>query len=295
MGITNFDVIRANAVLGVGSGVPVTSGNTWYVSSVSGNNGNDGLSPSSPKATLAGAISVATASNGDIILLMPGHALTITGAAGVSIAKAGLRIIGLGVGGNRPTFTFTTAVGASFDISAANVAIENCRFVAGFDNITAMVNVTGADVSFNGCEFITNTAALGAAIGILTAATATRFRVENCLFTGSAANSGTTTAAQIKHEVGVDYIIRGNYFQGKVTQNILNATTILRGLIADNYFVTATGTKSIAMEAASTPFISNNRMNVPSGTAPIVCAAGFVAGNIYSAAAGVTAGTAATI
>jgi hypothetical protein len=70
-----------------------------------------------------------------------------------------------------------------------------------------------------------------------------------------------------------------------MTQSILNATTLLRGLIDNNRFVVATGTKAISVAAASTPFISNNRINVPSGTAPIVAAAGFVAGNIYSAAA----------
>jgi hypothetical protein len=112
---------------------------------------------------------------------------------------------------------------------------------------------------------------------------------------GPATNSGTTTTAQIKHEVGIDYVISNSYFTGKMTQSILNATTILGGLIDNNRFVVATGTVAITMAAASTPFISNNRMNVPSGTAPIVAAAGFVAGNVYSAAAGVTAGTASTI
>jgi hypothetical protein len=74
-----------------------------------------------------------------------------------------------------------------------------------------------------------------------------------------------------------------------MTQAILNATAVLRGLIDNNRFVVATGTVAITMHSSSTPFISNNRINVPSGTAPIVAAAGFVAGNVYSAAAGVTA------
>jgi hypothetical protein len=127
----------------------------------------------------------------------------------------------------------------------------------------------------------------------LTAATATRFRVERCRFTGPAVNTGTTTTAQIKHEVGTDYVIKDNYFVGKTTNAILNATTVLRGLIDNNRIVT-TGTAAINMAAASTPFITNNRMNVASGTAPIVAAAGFMAGNVYSAAAGVTAGAAST-
>lgn len=157
-----------------------------------------------------------------------------------------------------------------------------------------MINVTGTDVSFQNCDIITNTATLGVVLGILTAATATNFRVEGCRFLGTATNSGTTTTAQIKHEVGVDYVIRNNYFTGKMTQAILNATAILRGLIDNNRFVVATGTVAITMHASSTPFITNNNINVPSGTAPIVAAAGFMSRNHYSAAAGVTAGTAST-
>jgi hypothetical protein len=64
--------------------------------------------------------------------------------------------------------------------------------------------------------------------------------------------------------------------------------------IDNNRFVIGTGTVAITMAAASTPFICNNNINVPSGTAPIVAAAGFVSRNSYSAAAGVTAGTAST-
>jgi len=245
--------------------------------------------------TLALASSNVVASRGDVIFILPGYTQTIVGAAGQAISKAGIRIVGLGEGSLRPTFTFTTAIAASFNISAANTTIENCIFTAGFDAITAMINVAGADVAFLGCEFNTNSGSVGAVLGILTAATAARLRVENSRFLGPATNSGTTTTAQIKHEIGADYIIKNNYFTGKMTQAILNATTLLRGSIDDNRFVVATGTLAISMAAASTPFITNNRINVASGTTPIIAAAGFVAGNVYSAAAGVTAGTASTI
>lgn len=279
-----------------GAKLPSTTGNYWFVSSTAGSNGNNGKSKSSPFATLAQAVLAATASNGDVVVVMPGHAETITGAAGITFSKAGVYFIGLGTGHNRPSITFTTAIGAQIIVSGANVTFDNIFFdFTGFDAITAAISVTGADVTFVNSEFKTNSGTAGVVLGILTAATATRFRVENCLFFGTAANTGTTTTAQIKHEVGIDYVIRNNYFTGKMTQSILNVTTILGGLIDNNRFVVATGTVAITMAAASTPFISNNRINVPSGTAPIVAAAGFVAGNVYSAAAGVTAGVASTI
>lgn len=244
--------------------------------------------------TLAAALANVVADRGDLIFLAEGYSETITAAAGSGVAKAGVRIIGLGDGANRPTFTFTTAVAASFDITAARVYIYNCIFTCGIDAQTAMININTADVTIDNCDVNTNSGTVGAVVGILTAATAARLKVVNCRFLGPATNSGTTTTAQIDHEVGVDYTIENNYFTGKCTQNITNGAAVLRGEIRANRFVTYTGTKSINMHASSTPFITNNRFNVPSGTAPVVAAAGFVAGNTYSAAAGVTAGTAST-
>lgn len=245
--------------------------------------------------TLTLALAACVAGRGDIIFIAPGHTETIVGAAGVNVNVAGVRVIGLGSGTDRPTFTHTTAVAASFDINAANVIVQNVVFVCGIDAQTAMTNVAATDVTFQMCEFRTNDATHGAILGILTAATSDRLIVNNCRFTGPAVNSGTTTTAQIQYEAAVDIQITNSYFTGKMTQAILNVTgTVLRGLIQANTFIIATGTKAIAVASASTPAIINNRINVPSGTAPVVAAAGFVAGNAYSAAAGVTAGTAAT-
>lgn len=273
----------------------LTSGRLFFVSSVSGSNNNVGDDPLRPRASIAATIAKCRPSLGDQIWCLPHHAETVSAAAGIAVNVAGVSLFGMGAGASRPTITFTTAIGASLDISVANVMMRNFRFICGIDAQTAMVNVTGADVAFLDNEFVTNTGTIGAVLGILTAATATRLRIERNMFTGPAVNTGTTTTAQVKHEVGIDYVIQDNYFNGKMTQAILNATTVLGGFIHNNRFVVYTGTVAITMAAASTPFITNNRINVPSGTAPIVAAAGFVAGNIYSAAAGVTAGTASTI
>lgn len=229
------------------------------------------------------------ASRGDVIYILPGHTETITAAAGVVINEAGYSIVGLGNGALRPTFTFTTSTAASFDVTAANNFIQNIVFVCGIDAQVAMNNVTAADVTFDTCEWRISNGTVGAILGILTAATADRLRVTNHRFTGPAINAGTTCAACIQHESGVDYLIANGYFAGKMTQAIKNVATVLRGSIDNNRFVIGTGTAAITMAAASTPFITNNRINVPSGSAPIVAAAGFVAGNVYSAAAGVTA------
>lgn len=274
----------------------LSPGQTFYVcSAVSGaSDSNAGTDPTAPLATLDAAINKCTASKGDVIIIGPGHTENITGATSVVVDIAGISIIGVGNGRLRPKFTYT-ATGSNIPISAANVLIKNIVFdLTGIDAVVAGFTITTADVAFEDCEFVTNSAAAGCVQCIVTAATADRLRVEDCRFLGPATNSGTTTTAQIDHEAGVDYVIHGCYFTGKMTQAITNGAAVLRGLIDNNRFVIATGTKAINMHASSTPFVSNNRINVPSGTAPIVCAAGFMAGNVYSAAAGVTAGTAST-
>ena len=279
-------------LLGAGQ-IPVTNGKYWFVDGTNGNDGNPGHSIPNALKTLTQALSSALAS--DVIVVLPGYTQTITGAAGLSATVSGVTIVGLGTGTTRPTINFTTATTAQMVISGSNILFNNFIFTCGFDAIVAMISVTGTDVTFSNCDFNTNNGTMGAVLGILTGATSDRFKVDQCRFLGPATNTGTTTTAQIQYESAVDIQITNSYFTGKMTQAILNVTgTVLRGLINNNIFVIATGTKGIAVAAASTPMITNNRFNVPSGTAPIVAAAGFVAGNIYSAAAGVTAGTAST-
>lgn len=274
-----------------------TTGNRYYAgSSVTAASSSGGTNPDTPTATLIQAQSLCTAANNDVVYVMPGHAESVVGAAGMTFSKSGVTYAGLGNGRNRPVITFSTSTAAQIIVSGANIKFSNIVFdFTGIDAIVAAISVTGADVTFDRCEFICNSATAGVVKGILTAATADRFAVTNCRFLGAATNSGTTTTCQIGHESGADYVIQNNYFAGKMTQAILNVATVLRGLIDNNRIVVGTGTAAVTMAAASTPFISNNRINVASGTTPIVAAAGFVAGNVYSAAAGVTAGTAATI
>lgn len=245
-------------------------------------------------ATITGALASTTANAGDTIYVLPGHTEDIVGAATIALSTAGVSVVGLGSGRNRPTLTWKTSTAAQITVTGANTAFKNFVFdLTGISAVVAAFSVTAADVSFLDCEFILSTGTNACVLGILTAATAARLTVERCRFLGPATSTDTVTAA-IKHEVGIDYAIKNNEFKGKMTQAILNVTTVLGGLIQANTFVIGTGTVAITMAAASTPFIVNNRINVPSGTSPITAAAGFVAGNTYSAAAGVTAGTAST-
>lgn len=99
-------------------------------------------------ATTDAAISDSTASAGDKILVMPGHTESLTTAAAIAADVAGIEIIGLGVGGNRPTYTFSsTDNAATWTISADNVKLKNVILICNDDGLTNALVVTG-----NNCE-----------------------------------------------------------------------------------------------------------------------------------------------
>lgn len=284
----------------------LTTGNIFWVNSVTGtNSASYGSNPNAPLASLDYALGLSTSGAFDRFYLMPGHVEILT-AAGSSLGNGGVfvgstlsnnvEIIGLGLGRYRPTFNYTTAAGASMNVTAAGVTIRNCVFTPnGVSAVTAALNVTGADFVMDGCEMQISTGTNACVLGILTAATAARMQILNTRFLGPATSTQTCTAA-IQHEVGIDFVIKGCEFIGKLTQGILGATTILGGLIDSCNFHIYTGTEAISLAAASTPYIVNCRMCVPSGTAPIISAAGSFSGNRYTTEGnGPTAGTADAI
>jgi len=129
-------------------GIPVlpllTTGQVIFLSSVSGVNGNSGKSPANPVATLANAISLCNAANGDIIMAMAGHAESISSSTALTLSKSGITVLGLGYGALRPTFTLDTANTATINVTAANVRFVNCLFVANFLNIASLFTLTTA-------------------------------------------------------------------------------------------------------------------------------------------------------
>ena len=86
-----------------------TRGKVFYVDSVNGGSGRNGLTPTNAVTTIAAAVAKCTANVGDTIVLLPKHAETITAAGGIALSTAGINVIGVGYGNQRPTITYTTA------------------------------------------------------------------------------------------------------------------------------------------------------------------------------------------
>lgn len=136
-------------------------GDALYVNSArsfAGTGSSKGYTPSNPLSTLASAVSraatIASGSdrdNGITIFVMPGHSETITSA--VTVATAGVSIVGLGNTRNRPLFTCGGAIDM-ISITGANVKISNLRFAASTAAATARIDMGAADCIVENCEFL---------------------------------------------------------------------------------------------------------------------------------------------
>lgn len=131
--------------------VPQTSGDVWWVSpadsytvggkSYDASDGADGLSPDRALRTPAQAITNARASNGDVIMMLPG---THTSASQVALSKAGLTFVAA-----HPV----NRIAPQLRQYALNTKVNWTSTLAG----TAVAN-TAADTTFAGINFIPVTA-----------------------------------------------------------------------------------------------------------------------------------------
>jgi len=148
------------------------SGNVFFVDSGTAQGGTTsgfGTHPDQAVTDIESAYDLCTATQGDVVFVLPGHAETV--ADEITMDAAGISIIGLGEGTARPTFTqafagdsiamdaancvlqnlywneATTAPGsggAAIDINAASCKVLECHFDLGADDLEAItVTATG--------------------------------------------------------------------------------------------------------------------------------------------------------
>jgi hypothetical protein len=277
------------------------TGNVFFVSSVTGSDGNNGLSSASPLATLNKALTLCTASNGDRIYLLPGHAESIIAAGTIAINVAGVRIIGLGQGDARPTFSWTTATTATMTITSNDAWIENVRFdLTGISALVSGIVISAAGVTITGCLFITAKAGTGTAPSqsILTTAGANRLTLLNNHFLAPALTPTTVAAATgvIALVGGTGIRILNNVIGGWCTTTtgpISCVTTLTDNIVIDSNQImnwTTSATKAISLLTGSSGVISNNRLGVGTGSAPITADTCYWLNNYYAGALA-TAGT----
>lgn len=181
-----------------------------------------------PFSTIDEAVGACTANNGDVIFVAPGHTESVVAAAGINLDVAGISIIGLGQGENRPKVTFTTAITADMDVGAANIRVENIIFINGVDNLTAPIDVNAADFQFINCETRDNDSNYHCDDFIQTDANANRLYIEGWVHRGDG-KTGAQTALSIVG--GADIIVIPRWVIGDfATAAIENVTTAATNL-----------------------------------------------------------------
>lgn len=262
----------------------VVEGETYSAS-----NDNDGLSPERAVRTVNRAIALASASAGDVIVLLPGsHSVTST----ITANKAGITITGIPSGrsnGNglrgpngpkrlRTQLTSTETAGIIITVSAADVEISDLHFAppaAGGRGVS--ISATGDRAFVHDCTFAMQATASVTTYGItfpagVTADVTVDVVVRNNWFvSGAPAVSGANGAAISVLTTAHGLVIEQNTFELQGTAAwadvILSSSPGTLGLlIRDNDFQTPTKTTTVMTDA-----IDSTGMTVDGSTHVLRC------------------------
>lgn len=202
------------------------SGKVIYVSSTNGSSANNGLTRDTPKATLAQGLALVSTSISNVIILMSGHAETLSTALQVHTitSAAGIMVVSEGVGTAQATFTCTGtgsiahwpdrakwigvkfvmasgATGVGLDIQGAASWVVDCTFNVGATGAKGLtVSSTTAESYVGGCTFTAGIA--GAGNGLSVTASADGLLVRNCTFTGGSYGWASDIACLINSDTG---------------------------------------------------------------------------------------------
>jgi hypothetical protein len=157
-----------------------------------------GAAPGMPPVytTLNAALKLCNSGYGDTVIVLPGHAENISTADQMSNLVAGTRIIGVGNGNNRPTFTWTAAT-ATFLLDVANVRLENLRLHmspdSGTVSVAAPITISAAGCQIVGCVFRASVDVNSkATIPVTTTDAADDLLIHGCRMYGATAGESTT-------------------------------------------------------------------------------------------------------
>ncbi len=233
----------------------MTTGDIYWVDSGSSTGGDTvghGDNPDKPFLTIDYAVGQCTASNGDRIYVMPGHAEVVSAAADLALDVVGITIIGIGDGASTPTVTLNTINSADVDVDAANVTIENLHFIAAEDDIAVCLDVNAIGFTCRKCRFTQSAADKNFLVCVQDAAAAASdgITVEDCYalqFDAAGTHfinfSGT----------GTGHIVRRNVLLGDWgTMAIGGAGVVTWAYIADNDIVTVASDNVAMINMAAT-------------------------------------------
>ncbi len=205
--------------------------------------GKPGSNPRNPLSTINAAFTVAdtavTASNGDVVLVMPGHTENITNATDLAPDVVGVNIVGLGRGSDRPTLTFT-ATGSNIPISAANITMSNFLMtISGTIDVVVGITVSAADVLLRDIE-MREAAIDDQFVDAIQGATCARLHVDGFKFVGATASDQATQSAinitDTSTEIEISrFNLLGSFTEGAIELAATTDTYIHHGRIEQRH------------------------------------------------------------
>ncbi len=260
MPLTNFPQgVSAYGMPVLGTGIPPTTGNVFYVDSgsLTGAAANAGTDPNAPLLTIDSAVGKCTASNGDIVIVMPGHAENISSATSLVVDVAGIQIIGMGHGRNRPTLTWTATAG-TIEMDAAETRLSNIVLFTSISAVTVGINIDADGVTVDNCEFGFD-ATGDDWVTMLDVDAVNRFTFYNNVINGELT---TGWAEAIRLDDCDDVVIAANQIMGQWTDAVIVGEGALgnRLRISHNFLYNADTTvaNSIDLNVAFTGLIAYN-------------------------------------
>lgn len=243
------------------AGIDSVPGKAWFVdasATLAGNAAGKGRNPNTPFSTLAYAFSSDSVAAGDVVYLMPGHTESIAAAGGITMDIAGVRVVGLGDGAKRPTFTWTAA-DATWLITAASCAVDNilCLVSSAIDVVQGIL-VTAADTTITNPE-IREGGATMQFVDFLTFHTgAARGKVRGFRFAGQAGDAGQS-ALQVTAAVDgcrfEDIWITGTLAAGCVETTAAATNILIQNVYSENAHATQDG--GVVLAATTTGLVNN--------------------------------------
>lgn len=203
-----------------------------------------------PWRTIDYAIGRCTASRGDVIAVMPGHAETISAAGGITSDVAGVAIVGLGTGSLRPTITLGAAA-ADWAVSAANCAFVNLSLVANFIDVLIGWNVAATADNCYWEGVIVTEGAASSNLNFLVVwdfATGTdNIHINHCTYHGNDAQN-TFTVGLV---AGVGLWMDGNYFAKDIDSGVgalIDASGLMSNVWLKNCFFRSNVAAAVLLE-----------------------------------------------
>jgi hypothetical protein len=208
-------------------------GNMYFVHSGTGSAYSAGTDIESPMATLDDAVNKCTANQGDIIIVLPGHAETITTASAIDIDIAGIKVYGIGESEDRPKITISTAADASIEFAANSTVFKNIILIGAKDGLTGPMLLKGVGLDID-VETRDSTNLLEATTWFLSEATCNHLKLK-AKHIGFTDGSGTTSYIKL---VGANYPRIKIDFFGLANTSVVefSGTKAINAIISGNIY-----------------------------------------------------------